>query len=294
MKKLGLLALLTLTTILNATTVTPYIEMESNKLDNDAQMRDEITMGLSVVKPISDKTTISIDAKTTDYDYIGDENNSGGTTNAESRERIIAYITNQLYKNENGAKISLALGTQLDNSTLIGSKAVSYRIKPMVYYPINKTLALKGDWLLTKDKTDKTGSIGDYYFTHELNTSLIYTGIKNITIAGGFYNYKKDNIDNGQNNNEIYNQIRGSVSTKMKGFSLTPFIWLDLGKYKFYDTTGKESSTLERQRKIYGMSIGKVVNNVNYQATYFLNNLDFTNNVDRKKTYANVSATYTF
>lgn len=298
-KKLILAA--TLLTILSIqafgkTTVTPYMEITSNTYENGTEMKDEVSLGLSTVQTISDRTSLSIDVKTTDYDFIGDNDNSAGTTAAASRERVVAYINNQIVKTQKGATFTLGLGTQLDTSTVAGSKAISYRVRPIVSYPITKTLTISGDLLLTKDKTDKNGVIGDYYSTYELLTGLKYTGISNYTLTAQLYNYGKSNLAKNNDAGETETQLRGAVSTKLAGITITPWIRFDLGKYKYTNSNGDEIASSEKSRNRYGLDLSKVINSVNYATSMYIQPTNYTDSskVDETQKYIKFAATYSF
>lgn len=290
-----LLALMT-STAFAKTTVNPYMEVESNTYKNDTQLKDAVTLGLAVTQTITDKTSLSVDLKTTDYDFIGHTNSTSDKTAAASRERAIIYLNNQILKMDNGTILTLGLGTQLDTSTVGGSKAVSYRIRPMLTYPINKDFTVTGDWLFTKDKTDKASAIGDYYSTYELLTGVKYTGITNAAITLQLYNYAKSNLTSGDKTGETETQIRGSVSSKFAGVTITPWLRVDLGKYKFTDKNGDAIASSEKARNRYGIDLNKTINNVNYATSLYVQPTDYSDStkIDETQQYVKLSATYTF
>lgn len=291
----ALLALLTSQTF-GKTVVTPYMEVESNTYKNDTQLKDAVTLGLAVTQSITDKTSLSLDLKTTDYDFIGHTNTTSDKTGASSRERAVIYLNNQILKMDNGAILTLGLGTQLDTSTVGGSKAISYRVRPMLTYPVNKDLTVTGDWLFTKDKTDKTGAIGDYYSTYELLTGVKYTGITNAAITLQLYNYAKSNLTSGDKTGETETQLRGSVSSKFAGVTVTPWLRVDLGKYKFTDKAGNAVATSEKSRNRYGIDLSKTINNVSYGTSLYVQPTDYSDStkIDETQQYVKVSATYIF
>ncbi|MBN1468298.1 MAG: hypothetical protein JXM74_05535 [Fusobacteriaceae bacterium] len=301
MKNKKLILVVTLSTLISIftfgkTTITPYMEVESNAYKNGDELKDAVTLGLATVQTISDKTSLSVDIKTTDYDFIGDSDNSAGTTAAASRERIVAYINNQIFKSQKGTTLTLGLGTQLDTSTIAGSKTISYRIRPMLSYPITKNLSVTGDWLITKDKTDKTSSIGDYYSTYELLTGVKYTGIKNYTLVAQLYNYGKEDLASGKDDGETETQLRGSISTKLSGITITPWVRLDIGKYKYKKADGSEDFSKEKSRNRYGLDLSKAINNVNYATSMYIQPTNYTSSgkVDETQKYIKFAVTYSF
>lgn len=284
------------------TTVTPFAEVESYTFDNKSdQKQDDVIFGVAVTQSLTDTASLSIEAKTYDYDYIGD--NEDSTTSPSSKDRLVIYLNNQVYKNPKGAVANVAVGIQKDTAivTTTGtSKAISYRVKPTGTLPLTKTLAITGDWLFTKDKTDKvasgTGTIGDYFYTNELLTGIKYTGITNWTLQAQHYNYLKKDLDNPSTSDykESVNQLRLSASTKVAGITITPNLRFDLGKYQFENSVGKDS-TQEYSRKRYGVDLSKSINNVTYGTSLFIEPREFNDSLkDYTYKYAKVSATYTF
>lgn len=302
MKKKNLLLGSILLTILSLpavgkTTVTPYFEVESNTYSNvSTEKQDLISTGLSVVQTISDKTNISLDVKTTDYDYIGDDDNSAGITSAKSRERVAAYVNNQIVKSKNGATVNLGLGIQLDTSSVESNKAITYRLRPVWSYPVSKDITVSGDWLFAKDKTDKTNVIGDYSTSYELITGVKYTGIKNIALTGQIYNYAKGNVTKDNDSGETETQLRGIVSTKLSGITVSPWARIDLGKFKVTKTDGSEDATKEKGRNRFGIDLSKTINNVNYATSVSVQPTKYSSDSSKNETlkYVKLSATYTF
>lgn len=280
------------------TTITPSIEVESNTYDNvSTQKQDDVIMGVALTQTLTDKSNISLEVYSYDYDYIGDKNNTGDLTKASSKDRVIAYLYNEIYRSQKGANINLGLGIQQDNSTVATNKTISYRARPIWNYPVTKNFVITGDWLFTKDKTDKTGAIGDYYSTYELITGVKYTGIANYTLSAQLYNYAKNDIEKNNDTSEKENQIRGKISTKVAGITVAPWVRIDLGKYKYTDSTGKEKATSEKARNRYGIDLSKVVNNVNYTTSLYIQPTKYTldgTNKDETLKYVKVAATYIF
>lgn len=278
------------------TTVTPYIEVEANDYEEGSEKQDLVIMGVSVNHTLSDKATLSLNSSTTDYDFIGDDDNSAGTTAASSRVRTEVYFTNQLFKGEKGSTINLKYGIRHDENIVKSENFISYRVEPIWSYPISKTFTVEGDWLFTKDKTDKTGIIGDYCGTYELITGVKYTGIPNYTLTAQVYNYLKDNLNKSNHSNEVENQLRAKVSTKIGKTTISPWVRMELGKYKFKDSDGNYIANSEKSRNRYGLDLSRAFNNVTYATSIYFQPTDYTASSvkDENQKYIKVSATYSF
>jgi len=258
--------------------VSTYLEVESNHSTADnTNVLDKITAGIGTRLNLSDKTSLMLDVKNSNQDYL--ESSTTGVS-SKGRTKINVAVNNTVIKTEKGAMLNLGYGFEVwqdytgSTSGRGNAEKLFYKFLPGFTYPITKNIAITGNYMLALDKTDTANTgIGEYKGYYELFTGVRYTGIPKYTLEAQIYNYAENPTVTEESERE--NQLRASVSTTVAGYKIKPNVKFDLGDYEIKTSTGEFAGST-RHRNEYELEISKMFDKVNYTVAYRYCTADYT------------------
>lgn len=299
MKKFKMVALIVLSLLLSAQafagSATFFTEVEENNYSDSSngEKIDYVTVGMSVKQNLSGGAKFEIEAKTYDYDDFNLDASDDDVSSFKAKSRVTAYLYNPIVKLENGTKVDLGLGIRSESYDSKDQKYMSYRFRPKFSIPVAEDLKVVGDWMLSKQK-DADANTDPYYYYHEMQTGAEYTGVENYKFGLYYYSQVKMGIESGNEYECVEHQLRAAVSTELAGFTVKPWVRLDVVDIETTDSDG-ESQDEGKNRNRFGIDVSKKINEVKYAAQYYVQPTTYDDSDDDYVTnFFKLSANYSF